>query len=194
MAFSLWIGVGVAGLIELISEKMNKKSLMAVCSVVLILSFAAVPLNMLRVNYYYQSRNGNYLPYDYAYNHSSKLLIKMQYLITNGDNDTFPLWCLQAVYGVRTDVRIINLSLAQTDWYNLQLKNERPYGALTVPMTFTDAQLKKLQPVQWDEKKPVTYDVPLSAYPDSMRNQPNLPTKIVTNIAPTIRQQSGNHR
>jgi len=191
MAFSLWIGIGVAGLIELISEKMNKKSLLAVCSVVLILSFAAVPLNMLRVNYFHESRAGNYLPYDYAYN-LLQSVEKDAILITNGDNDTFPLWCLQAVYGVRTDVRVINLSLAQTDWYNLQLKNERPYGAMTVPMTFTDAQLKRLQPVQWDEKKAVSFDVPLTAYPDSMRNNPNLPTKITVNVPPTIRQQSGN--
>lgn len=191
MAFSLWVGVGVAGLIEVISEKLNKKFLMATCAIVLILSFAAVPLNMLRTNYHYENRNGNYLPYDYAYN-ILQSLDKDAILITNGDNDTFPLWCIQAVYGVRTDVRIINLSLAQTDWYNLQLKNERPYGALTVPMTLTDAQLKRLQPVQWDEKKPVTYDVPLTAYPDSMRNRPGLATKIVTNIPPTIRQQSGN--
>lgn len=192
MAFSLWIGVGVAGIIELITEKMkNKSSLVAVCSVVLILTFAAVPVNMLRVNYYYQNRAGNYIPYDYAYN-ILQSCEKDGILITNGDNDTFPLWCLQAVYGIRTDVRVVNLSLAQTDWYNLQLKNERPYGAMTVPMTLSDAQLRKLQPVQWDEKKPVTYDVPLSAYPDSMRNMPDLPTKIVTTIAPTIRQQSGN--
>ncbi|MDZ4713131.1 MAG: DUF2723 domain-containing protein [bacterium] len=190
MAFSLWIGIGVAGLIEIISEKMNKKSLMAVCSVVLIVSFAAVPINMLVKNYHYQDRSGNYLPFDYAYN-ILQSLDKDAILITNGDNDTFPLWCIQAVYGIRTDVRIINLSLAQTDWYNLQLKNERPYGALTVPMSFTDAQLKKLQPVQWDEKKPVSYDIPVTAYPDSMRNMANLPTKITTTIAPTIRQQSG---
>ncbi|MBS1518051.1 MAG: DUF2723 domain-containing protein [Bacteroidetes bacterium] len=190
MAFSLWVGIGVAGLIELISEKMNKKSLLAVCSVVLILSFAAVPANMLRVNYYYQNRSGNFFPYDYAYN-LLQSLDKDAILITNGDNDTFPLWCLQATYGVRTDVRIVNLSLAQTDWYNLQLKNERPYGSLTVPMTFSDAQLKKLQPIQWDEKKPVVYEVPLTAYPDSMRNRPGLPTKIVTTIPATIRQQSG---
>lgn len=190
MAFSLWIGIGVAGLIEVIAEKMNKKSLLAVCSVVLILSFAAVPLNMLRVSYFHENRAGNYLPYDYAYN-LLQSVEKNAILITNGDNDTFPLWCLQAVYGIRTDVRIINLSLAQTDWYNFQLKNERPYGALTVPMTFTDAQLKRLQPVQWDEKKAVTYDVPVTAYPDSMRSNPNLPNKITVTVPPTIRQQSG---
>ncbi|HMS64538.1 MAG TPA: DUF2723 domain-containing protein [Ignavibacteria bacterium] len=191
MAFSLWIGIGVAGLIEIISEKMkNKGSLVAVCSVVLILSFAAVPIRMLQVGYHYQNRNGNFLPYDYAYN-LLQSVEKDAILITNGDNDTFPLWCLQAAYGVRTDVRIVNLSLAQTDWYNLQLKNERPYGALTVPINLTNEQLKRLQPVQWDEKKPVSFDVPVTAYPDSMRSQPGLPNKIVVNIAPTIRQQSG---
>ncbi len=191
MAFSLWIGVGVAGLAEIIKEKMGKVSMTAIASVVVILSFAFVPMNMLREGYHYQNRNGNYFPYDYAYN-ILQSLEKDAIVITNGDNDTFPLWCLQAVYGVRTDVRIINLSLAQTDWYNLQLKNERPYGALTVPMTLSDAQLKKLQPVQWDEKKTVTYDVPLSAYPDSMRNKPDLPTKITVNVPPSIRQQSQN--
>ncbi|MBS1552490.1 MAG: DUF2723 domain-containing protein [Bacteroidetes bacterium] len=191
MAFSLWIGIGVAGLIDVISEKMkNRNSLVLISSVVLLLSFAAVPVNMLRVNYPYLNRNGNFLPFDYAYN-LLQSVEKDGILITNGDNDTFPLWCLQATYGIRTDVRVINLSLAQTDWYNLQLKNERPYGALTVPMNLTNEQLKRLQPVQWDEKKAVSFDVPLTAYPDSMRSKPNLPTKITVNVPPSIRQQSG---
>jgi hypothetical protein len=190
-AFSMWIGVGVAGLIEVIKEKFSKLSLVPVASVIVLISLALIPVNMLAKGYYYQSRHGNYFPYDYAYN-ILQSLDKDAIVITNGDNDTFPLWCLQAVYGVRTDVRIINLSLAQTDWYNLQLKNERPYGALTVPMTLSDAQLKKLQPVQWDEKKAVTFEVPLSAYPDSMRSRTDLPTKITVNVPPTIRQQSGN--
>ncbi|MBX7042339.1 MAG: DUF2723 domain-containing protein [Ignavibacteria bacterium] len=190
-AFSMWIGVGVAGLAEIIKEKFSKVSMVAVAAVVVLVSFAFVPVNMLVKGYYYQSRHGNYFPFDYAYN-LLQSLEKDAILITNGDNDTFPLWCLQAVYGIRTDVRIINLSLAQTDWYNLQLKNERPYGALTVPMTLSDAQLKKLQPVQWDEKKPVSFDIPVNAYPDSMRNRPDLPTRITVNVPPTIRQQSQN--
>lgn len=190
MTFSLWIGVGVAGLIELLKEKLSKVSLIGVTAVVVLLSFAFIPINMLRVGYHYQSRHGNYFPFDYAYN-ILQSLDKDAIVITNGDNDTFPLWCMQAVYGIRTDVRVINLSLAQTDWYNFQLKNERPYGALTVPMTFTDAELKKLQPVQWDERKTVSYDVPVTAYPDSMRNRPDLPSKITVTVPPTIRQQSG---
>ena len=191
MVFSLWIGLGAVGIVEYLKEKVKKKSLIPVTGVVLGICFLIVPMNMLRENYPQLSRHGNYFPYNYAYN-ILQSVEKDAIVFTNGDNDTFPVWALQAVYGIRTDVRIVNLSLGQTDWYNLQLKNERPYGAKTVPMTHTDEQLRRLQPVQWDENKLLAINVPKSAYPDSMQNNPDLPDKIIFNIPATIRQQQGN--
>jgi len=181
MVYSMWIGIGIYGLIEIIREATKKETMMAGGALILAVSFIFVPVRMLTVNYHYQDRSKNYFPYDYAYN-ILQSVEKDAIIFTNGDNDTFPLWCLQAAYGIRTDVRIVNLSLAQTEWYNIQLKNERPYGALTVPFTMTDAQLKKIQPREWDPKTPITIDVPTNAYPDSMRKRTDLPSKLTWNF------------
>ncbi len=188
MVFALWIGHGVLFLADTIKEKISQNTFKPVVSGILVLSFLFVPLNMLKNSYHYQDRSGNYMPFDFAYN-ILQSCEKDAILITNGDNDTFPLWCVQAVYGIRTDIRIINLSLANIDWYTLQLKNEKPYGALTVPFTYSNEQLKKLQPTLWDENKPYSISVPPEAYPDTMKVKPD---RITIKIPATIRQKQGN--
>ncbi len=149
-AFSIWIGIGVYGLIELVQEYLPTKKELSV-GIVTAFFFTFIPLNMARTNFVPQDRSDDYVAWDYSYN----LLQSCEpdaILITNGDNDTFPLWYLQDVEGVRRDIRIVNLSLLNTDWYISQLKNETPYGAKKVPISLSDGQIATIQPIQWEKK------------------------------------------
>ncbi|MBD3257635.1 DUF2723 domain-containing protein [candidate division GN15 bacterium] len=141
MLFGLAIGLGVTGLIQYIRDMVRKfsppmRGVVTVSSLVLLL----LPGYALASNYHVCDRTDNYVPYDYAHN----LLISADenaVLFTSGDNDTFPLWCLQEVYGVRKDVRNVNLSLANTDWYIRQI---RDYMGLR--LSWTDDQIDSLRP------------------------------------------------
>lgn len=148
MVYAMWIGIGVFG----IADRVRKN--IAASGGVLALAVLAVPVNMAMQGWYVHDRTGNYMAFDYAYN-ILQSADKDAIIFTNGDNDTFPVWYIQDVAGVRTDVRIVNLSLGQTTWYIEQLKNQSPHGAKTIPLSFSDESLN----VPEDDPKALSYDL-----------------------------------
>jgi cytochrome c-type biogenesis protein CcmH/NrfG len=73
-------------------------------------------------------------------------LPKNSVLFTNGDKDTFPIWYLQKVEGLREDVRIINLRLLNTPWYIRFLRDVEPRIDIRYEDEFLD---QELSPQEW---------------------------------------------
>jgi len=153
VVFSIWIGLGVKGILDLTKEQFAKSNLLKpALSFIMVVAFIIIPVNMLKANYFTHDRSRNYIPWDYSYN-LLQSVAPNAVIFTNGDNDTFPLWYLQDVEGVRRDVRVACLSLLNTDWYIKQLKNNSPHGAMKVKMNMTDAELSQIGPTRWETRE-----------------------------------------
>jgi len=119
-AFAIWIGFGALSLMEGIRKKVPGM----VPSVLTILAcLVLVPGIMAKENWDDHDRSQRYTSRDFASNYLNSCE-RNGVLFTNGDNDTFPLWYAQEVENIRTDVRVVNLSLLNTDWYTDQLKKK----------------------------------------------------------------------
>ncbi len=129
-AFSIWIGIGVAALYGLF-KKVAPKALSAGVATLITLLF--VPGIMAKENWDDHDRSDRYVARDFAYNYLNSCAPNA-ILFTHGDNDTFPLWYAQEVEGIRTDVRVVNLSLLNTSWYIDQMKR-KAYESDPVPFS-----------------------------------------------------------
>lgn len=117
--FSIFIGFGVLQLFDVLDKRFSHQ---------LALTFSAlisltVPTLLFYQNWDDHNRAHKHAAHNLAYNQ----LISCKpnaILFTYGDNDTFPLWYLQEVEGVRTDVRICNVSLLGADWYISQMRQK----------------------------------------------------------------------
>ena len=151
-AFSLWIGIGATGLLQLVLESLEDKAASLQQGALLgiaALLFLAVPGWMVYENYDDHDRSGRYVAPEYAYN----MLMSVEedgILFTNGDNDTFPLWYLQEVEQERRDVRVVNLSLLNTPWYVKQLKHQHSRESEPLPVSMADDRIEGLGLSRWE--------------------------------------------
>ncbi len=138
-AFAIWIGLGVMAIFDMLS----KRKVPAMASVVLatVLSLVSVPYIMAKEGWDDHDRSNRYSARDIAVNHLNSCAPNA-ILITNGDNDTFPLWYAQEVEGVRTDVRVVNFTLASGAWYVEQLFTKM-YKSPPLPFTLPVEKYKQ---------------------------------------------------
>ena len=119
--YCIWIGMAVPALYSMLSKKMNLKGVpIAVGTGILVL---IAPILMGTQNFDDHSRREHTASRDFASNFLNSLE-ENAIIFTYGDNDTYPLWYAQEVEGIRTDVRVVNLSLIAVDWYINMLRRK----------------------------------------------------------------------
>jgi len=131
--FSMWVGMSVMLLFNLLKNKIKLAAMPAgfAASAVAL----AAPLLMGFQNFDDHSRAHHTASRDYASNFLESCAPNA-IIFTYGDNDTYPLWYAQEVENIRRDIRVVNLSLIQVDWYINKLRNkvnDSPPLKLTVP-------------------------------------------------------------
>ena len=107
------------------------------CAIVAAIIGLVIPIQMVSQTWDDHDRSGRYAARDFAINYLESLEPNA-IVFCNGDNDTFPLWYAQEVEGVRPDVKIINLSYLNSDWYANQ-QRKKSYDAEPVSFTATPA-------------------------------------------------------
>ena len=134
--FSIWIGFAVLALYQGVKSLLKGRESAAVAAGVTV-ACLLVPALMAAENWDDHDRSNRYTAVEMAKNYLNSVGPN-GFLITHGDNDTFPLWYAQEVENVRHDVRLLNTSLLGTDWYIDQMKyaiNESAPLPLTIPQT-----------------------------------------------------------
>lgn len=131
--YCIWIGMAVPALYQVLIERLGSSKMIGAVGATAVVLIA--PLLMGFQNFDDHSRNGHSGARDYASNFLNSV-DENAIIFTYGDNDTYPLWYAQEVEGIRTDVRVVNLSLIAVDWYINLLRrkvNDSPAIKMSIP-------------------------------------------------------------
>jgi tetratricopeptide (TPR) repeat protein len=129
--FCIWIGLGVLGSMDYLLRKTHIKSGIVTA---LLICFLFIPALMAKENLDDHDRSNRYVAKDFAYDCLNSCAPNAL-LFTNADNDTYPLWYIQEVEGIRTDVRVVLAPFLIADWYIQQLavwRNDTPPVPFTI--------------------------------------------------------------
>ena len=132
-AFSIWIGFGVLALRDLIA-RLSKRDNVATAAAATVVAMS-VPAILAAQNWDDHDRSHRTMARDIGWNYLQSTLPN-SIILNYGDNDTFPLWNNQEVYGVRPDVRIMNTSYLGGEWYIDEMKtkaNDAPGVPFSLP-------------------------------------------------------------
>jgi hypothetical protein len=129
-AFAIWIGIGFMFFYEVLQKYLGNKVSLAVTFVCLIV---AAPVLMGAQNWDDHDRSGRYTARDIGANYL-KSCAPNSILFTYGDNDSFPVWYVQDVEQVRTDIRVANLSYIQAGWY-IEMMRQKAFDSDPLPLT-----------------------------------------------------------
>jgi len=140
--FSIWIGMAVVAIYEMLRSKMSGM-MPAIFATALCLT---APVIMGFQNFDDHTRMHHTGARDYASNFLESCEPNA-IIFTYGDNDTYPLWYAQEVENIRTDVRVVNLSLIAVDWYINQLRRKVNDSA-PLKMVLTEDQIRGRKRVQ----------------------------------------------
>jgi hypothetical protein len=133
LTYAMWVGMAVLALFHFLRSRLNFGGLPAAAVATAVILIA--PVLMGTQNFDDHSRRYLRGARDYAHNFLESCKPNA-IIFTYGDNDTYPLWYAQEVEGIRTDVRVINLSLIAVDWYINQMRrkiNDSPPVEMTIP-------------------------------------------------------------
>lgn len=135
--FAIWIGFGVYAIYNTAKKYLSPKLSASLASLVCLI---LVPGILISNNWDDHDRSEKYTAEAMAKKYLDSCA-ENAILFSIGDNDTFALWYAQEIEGYRTDVRVVNTSLFQTDWYIDQMKR-KAYESDPIPSQLTHDKYK----------------------------------------------------